>query len=171
MSVDSILGAGFKYHVDVLNKGQVTQPALETNIMPQVGVDFIASLIRGSGASPTANWFIGVFEGNFTPTDATTASDLQNSILESVAYDEGQRPSWNNSYDGTSVISNAASRAEFTFNQDKTIFGAFVISNQTKGGTGGTLLSIARFSSPRSVESGSILRVTAGLILTPTGNL
>jgi hypothetical protein len=46
------------------------------------------------------------------------------------------------------------------FNATKTIYGAFLISNNTKGGTSGTLFSAARFSSSKSVESTDELLLT-----------
>lgn len=168
---DSILGTGFEYLVEVVKDGRVVDSRIEHNIMPQQSVDHVASLIRGGGASPISNWYVGVFESNFVPDETTTAGDLQNEAGESTAYDENTRPVWENTYDGSSLIANAGNRAEFTMNAAKSIYGAFVVSSQTKGGTGGTLLSIARFSSPREVEPGSVLRITAGITLTPTGQL
>ena len=61
-----------------------------------------------------------------------------------------------------SVVTNSASKAAFTMNATTTVGGAFLTSNNTKGGTTGTLFSAADFSSPgdRSVVSGDILNVT-----------
>lgn len=169
--IESVLGTGFKYLVEVEKNGVVVDSWWEHNIMPQESVDHIASLIRGGGASPISNWYVGIFESDYVPDETTTAGDLQNDAGESTAYDESTRPIWDNSYDGESLIANGSSRAEFTMNASKNIYGAFIVSSQTKGGTGGTLLSIARFSSPREVEPGSVLRITAGIVLTPTGQL
>lgn len=168
---NSILGTGFQYRVEVVKDGVVTDSFLEDNLMPQVSVDFVANLLRGAGASPISSWYIGIYEGNFTPDANTTPSDLQTEAEESMAYEEESRPSWQHSYDGEALISNADNRAEFTMNASKEIHGAFVISSNSKGGDAGTLLSIARFSSPRQVEEGSVLRITAGITLTPTGTL
>jgi hypothetical protein len=57
-------------------------------------------------------------------------------------------------------MTNSASRASFVFNATKTIYGAFLISNSTKGGTTGTLFSAARFATAKSVESGDELLLT-----------
>jgi hypothetical protein len=61
-----------------------------------------------------------------------------------------------------SVVTNTASKATFTMNGTTTVGGAFLTSNNTKGGTTGTLFSAADFQSPgdRSVVSGDILSVT-----------
>jgi len=59
-------------------------------------------------------------------------------------------------------VTNTASKAVFTINGTTTVGGAFLTSNDTKGGTTGTLFSAADFQSPgdRSVVSGDILNVT-----------
>ena len=61
-----------------------------------------------------------------------------------------------------SVVTNTASKAVFTINATTTVGGAFLTSNNTKGGSTGTLFSAADFQSPgdRSVVSGDILNVT-----------
>jgi len=61
-----------------------------------------------------------------------------------------------------SVVTNSASKAQFTMNATTTVGGAFLTSGSAKGGTTGTLFSAADFQSPgdRSVVSGDILLVT-----------
>ena len=61
-----------------------------------------------------------------------------------------------------SVISNTLSIAQFSINATVTVGGAFLISNNTKGGTTGVLFSAADFQSPgdRAVVNGDIINVT-----------
>jgi len=60
------------------------------------------------------------------------------------------------------VISNALSPAQFNINATDTVGGAFLISNNTKGGTTGVLFSASDFLAPgdRNVSSGDTLNVT-----------
>jgi hypothetical protein len=60
------------------------------------------------------------------------------------------------------VVTNTASKAVFSINATTTVGGAFLVNNNTKGGSTGTLFSAADFQSPgdRSVVSGDILNVT-----------
>lgn len=167
----SILGTGLIYKVETIKDGVVVDTSYEHNILPQQSVDHIAGLIRGSGAQPISSWFLGCFESNYTPDSSVTAADLQVTVGESLAYTEATRPAWTNTYDGVGFIGNASNLAEFTFNASKTIYGAFIVSNATKGGTSGILLSLARFSTAKVVENGTVLRITAGLTLTPTNPL
>lgn len=169
--MNTVLGSGLVYRVETIKDGVVVDESWEHNIMPQQSVDHIASLIRGAGASPISSWYVGLFENNYVPDSSVTAAELQNAVGESQAYDEIDRQLWSNNYDGIGFIGNTGTPAEFTMNATKTIHGAFLVSNATKGGTSGILLSIARFSTAKTVDAGTVLRITAGLTLTPTSPL
>jgi hypothetical protein len=58
----------------------------------------------------------------------------------------GTRPTYDEAASAAQVTTNAASRASFVFNATKTIYGGFLISNSTKGGTTGTLFAAAQFA-------------------------
>jgi hypothetical protein len=61
-----------------------------------------------------------------------------------------------------SIINNSLSVAVFSINGAATVGGAFLTTNNTKGGTTGTLFSAADFQAPgdRPVVSGDTLNVT-----------
>lgn len=161
----SILGHGFQYSGEIVRLDGSREAFTDHNLLPQVAVDHIAGLIRGS-ASPIATWYVGLFEANYVPVAGVTAADLP--AIESSAYSEATRPAWTNVYDGSAVIDSLASKATFTFNASKRIYGAFLVSTSTKGGSTGTLLSIARFASPKDIDAGEVFTVAAGLTLIPT---
>lgn len=162
------LPLGFIYTPEIVYPdGRVVSGPPVCNIIPQAGVDHIASMIQGSG-TPLSTWAVGIFEGNYVPTSSFTSADLQTLAQECVAYTEATRPLWSDTYDGVGVIDNLASRAEFTMNANKTIYGAFLVSNSTKGGNTGLTQSIARFASPQVLVSGAVFRVAVGLTLVPT---
>jgi len=169
--MNNLLGTGLVYRVEMIVDGEVVDESIEHNIMPQQSVDHIAGMIRGSGPSPISGWYVGLFESNYVPDSSVRAADLQTTVGESQAYDEANRPAWSNSYDGVGFIGNSGNPIEFTMNASKTIYGAFIASDSVKGGTAGILLSIARFSTAKTVEAGTTLRITAGLTLTPTAQL
>jgi hypothetical protein len=84
---------------------------------------------------------------------------------EVTAYSNANRPTATFATPTTadpSVVTNSASPASFNINATATIGGAFLTSNNTKGGTTGTLFSAADFQSPgdRSVVNGDTLNVT-----------
>jgi len=159
---------GFVYHGEVVAPdGRVIAEIVQDNLIPQVGMDLLAGFIRGQGAL-ISNWYVGVFAGNFVPSSATTAADLPTNAGEATNYSQATRPLWDNTYDGTSVISNLASRAEFTFTADTRLYGGFLVSNSAKGGNTGTLLSIARFATPQDVPAGSTFRLGIAITLLST---
>ncbi|WP_055128458.1 hypothetical protein [Pseudomonas mediterranea] len=164
-SNEQLCRLGFIYVGEVIAPdGRILQTHTDTNLIPQVGINQIASLITGVG-SVISTYYAGVFANNYVPTNATTATDLPVNAGESVAYSQSTRPVWNKTYDGVSLISSFASRADFTFTADATLYGGFLVSDNTKGGSGGVLLSIARFATPYTVPNGSTFRLGVSISL------
>ena len=161
------LPIGFRYTFEEVVNGDVVDRFYACNLIPQVGINHIAALIRGTGPL-IANWYIGLFENNYVPTAETEAADIPVTMGESIAYSEATRQPWVHAYDGISLVDNGGNRAEFTFTSDRTIQGAFLISNSTKGAATGTLFSAVRFPSPRQPKAGTVFRVTAGIVIVPT---
>lgn len=120
-----------------------------------------------SGSSYTATWYLGLITG---PGSGTTISAGDTMLThagwsENTSYSQATRPAATFGAATTadpSVISNSASVAVFSINGTATIAGAFLTSNNTKGGTTGILFSASDFQSPgdRSVVSGDTLNVT-----------
>lgn len=119
-----------------------------------------------SGSSYTAAWYIGLYGAGASNTPA--ASDTMSSHAgwtEVTAYSQSTRPACTFGTATTadpSVITNSASPATFSINGTTTVGGAFLTSNNTKGGTTGILFSASDFQSPgdRSVVNGDTLTVT-----------
>lgn len=78
---------------------------------------------------------------------------------ESTAYSEASRPTWNPDAAASRAVTNSTT-VDFTINATATIKGIFVTSDNTKGGTTGTLWATAAFSSNASVVSSDVLKVT-----------
>ena len=119
-----------------------------------------------TGSSYTAAWYLGLYGSGSTNDPA--ASDTMSSHAgwtEVTAYSQATRPACSFGTASTanpSVISNSGSAATFSINATTTVGGAFLTSNNTKGGTTGILFSASDFQSPgdRSVVSGDTLTVT-----------
>ena len=124
-----------------------------------------------TGSSYTATWYLGLYGAGSTNNPA--ASDTMSSHAgwtENTSYSQATRPACTFGTPSTanpSVATNSASPATFSINATTTIGGAFLTSNNTTGGTTGTLYSAADFSSPgdRAVVSGDTLSVTYTLSL------
>jgi hypothetical protein len=124
-----------------------------------------------TGTTYTAAWYLGLYGSGATNSPAagnTMAS--HGTWTEVTAYSQATRPACTFGTPTTanpSVATNSASPASFSINGTTTVGGAFLTSNNTKGGTTGILYSAADFSAPgdRSVVSGDTLSVTYTLSL------
>ena len=119
-----------------------------------------------TGSAYTATWFLGLYgaAASNNPAAGDTAASHAG-WTEVTAYSNATRPSCTFAAATTadpSVITNSGSPAVFNVNAMATVGGAFLISNNTKGGTTGVLFSAADFSAPgdRSVVNGDTLSVT-----------
>jgi len=158
------LHSGFTYRVEVVRDGQVVDSEVVDNLMPTEGLNHILNVLL-KGAAQNASWYIGLYEGAYTPDAASTAATFPAAATEVTAYAETNRVLFQGSTVSGGQSNNSAARAEFTLSANKTVTGGFIASAPGKGATSGVLLSVVRFSSPKVVEAGSVLRVTAGVSL------
>lgn len=145
--------------------GNLKWEAESHNLVVNVGLqDMNTKYFKGSGY--TAAWYIGLYGSGATNDPA--AGDTMASHAgwtEVTAYSQATRPAATFGTATTadpSVIDNSGSVAVFSINGTTTVGGAFLTSDNTKGGTAGTLFSAADFQSPgdRSVVDGDTLNVT-----------
>lgn len=114
------------------------------------------------GSSYSAAWYVGITQGS--PTFA--AGDTMSSHAgwtESTVYSDANRPTLTLGTVSAKSVDNSASKAVFNINGSGTVGGAFCATNNTKGGSTGTLYGGAAFSADRSVASGDTLNVTVTL--------
>lgn len=145
--------------------GNLKWVADDHNLVVNVGLQYMAGTALTSVAQITT-WYLGLYgaAASNTPAAGDTASSHAG-WTEVTDYSEANRPTATFATATTanpSVVTNTASKATFTMNATTTVGGAFLISNNTKGGTTGTLFSAVDFSSPgdRSVVSGDVISVT-----------
>jgi hypothetical protein len=158
--------AGGVFTVQCFNKdGQLKWEATEHNLVVNVGLkDMNDKYFSGSGY--TAAWYLGLYgaaASNNPAAGDTMASHA--GWTEVTAYSQATRPQAIFGAATTadpSVISNTSSVAVFSINGTATVGGAFLTSDNTKGGTTGTLFSAGDFQAPgdRNVVSGDTLNVT-----------
>lgn len=140
------------------------------NLVVNVGLQYMCGTALTSVAQITT-WYIGLYgaaASNNPAAGDTMASHA--GWTEVTNYSNATRPACTFATATTanpSVATNSASVAVFNINGSGTIGGAFLTSNNTKGGTTGTLFSAADFQSPgdRTVASGDTLNVTYTLSL------
>ena len=155
-----------KYTVECYDKdGNLKWVAETPNLVVNVGLQYMAGSALTSTAQITT-WYLGLYGSG--ATNSPSAGDtmaLHGGWTEVTAYSEANRPTATfaaATNANPSVVTNTASKAVFTINGTTVVGGAFLTSNNTKGGSTGTLFSAADFAAPgdRSVVSGDILNVT-----------
>lgn len=145
--------------------GNLKWEAANKNLVVNVGLqDMNTKYFTGTGY--TATWYIGLYgaASSNNPAAGDTAASHAG-WTEVTDYSQSTRPACTFGTATTadpSVISNSASPAVFSINATVTVGGAFLISNNTKGGTTGILFSAADFAAPgdRSVVNGDTVNVT-----------
>jgi hypothetical protein len=155
-----------KYYVECHDKdGNLKWTAESKNLVVNAGLQYMAGTALTSVTQITT-WSLGLYGSGATNSPAAgNTMDSHSSWTEVTAYSNANRVTATFATATTanpSVVTNAASPAAFNINGTTTVGGAFLTSNNTKGGTTGTLFSAADFGSPgdRSVVSGDTLSVT-----------
>lgn len=162
---DGLSGGGV-FTVKCIDKdGNLKWEAQSPNLVVNVGLQDMNDKYF-SGSAYTAAWYIGLYGA--AASNDPAASDTMSSHAgwtEDTNYTEATRQACTfgaATAADPSVISNSASTADFSMNATTTIGGAFLTSDNTKGGTSGILFSAADFQSPgdRAVVSGDTIKVT-----------
>jgi hypothetical protein len=127
-----------------------------SNLVVTVGKnDLLDQYFRGSAY--TAAFFVGLkAAGSINAADTMSSK----SWTEITAYSNATRPAFTAAVPSAGSTDNSASPAAFNINGTATVGGCFIVTNNTKGGTTGTLFSATDFAVARSVLSGDTLTVT-----------
>jgi len=150
---------GGVYHGQIIRAGRVIEEFEDPNLVVNEGLNSLLNVMF-NGTTQIGTWYLGVFEGNYTPVSTVTAATITSASTESTAYASATRPEYVEAAASSQSITNSASRASFVFNATKTIYGAFLVSSSVKSGTTGTLFSAARFATSKAVENGDELLLT-----------
>lgn len=116
------------------------------------------------GSAYTAAFYVGLV--STTPTIA--AADTMSSHAgwtEVTAYSEANRQALTLGTVASQSVDNSASKAVFTINSSTSVGGAFITTNNTKGGTTGILIGGAAFTAGNrtGLVAGDVLNVTVTL--------
>jgi hypothetical protein len=110
-------------------------------------------------------WYVGLVDGAAAPSfQATDVMTAHGGWTEKTNYSNATRPGWTPGTVSGGSVDNSAAKAAFSINASGTIAGAFLVTDNSKGGTGGTLYGEGSFAGGnRSVVSGDTLNVTVTL--------
>lgn len=158
MPVDALCVGGV-FSGQIIRQGEVIDEFECPNLVVDEGLNHMLD-VTFAGATQVNPWYLGLFEGNYTPVASLTAATIVAAATESISYDEATRPAFVEAAASGKVTTNSASKATFTFNATKSIYGAFLVSNSTKSGTTGTLFSAAKFAAAKAVVATDQLLLT-----------
>lgn len=153
------LSVGGFFHGTLIRDGKIIDDFVDHNLVVNEGLNHLLN-VAFNGATQITTWYCGLFEGNYTPVAGVTAATITSASTETTAYTSATRVEYTDATSSSQSMTNSASRASFTFNASKTIYGAFLVSVSTKSSTSGTLMAAAKFSSSKAVESGDELLLT-----------
>lgn len=131
------------------------------NLIPTQGMIYILNCALYSTAKLN-NFYLALYSGNYTPTNALTAANFAATAGEIVSNTEGYsnatRPAWVPPAAATlDSIDNYADKSVFNIvtATQVTIRGAALLSDAVKGATSGVLISAAKYANDRVEYNGN----------------
>jgi len=158
--IDEVAKATGVYTVTCVGAdGQVKWADTFDNTVVTVGKALLLNAMF-AGTTPITTWYLGLVDGASAPSYSVADTMASHAgWSEVVPYANATRPAA--VFTATATNSIAAAAATFNINGTATVAGAFLVSNNTKSGTTGTLYSAGNFSTGnRSILSGDTLNVT-----------
>ena len=146
-----IKGKG-EYFESVNGKDERIHP----NLIPTEGINFVLNVALGATAK-SAGFYVAPYSGAVTPAANWTAANFAATASEITSQSEGfsgaNRPAWTPGVAAAGQIDNLAARATFNIvcTTSLNINGAAVLTDNTRGGTTGVLVSASRFAATRVV--------------------
>lgn len=161
----SMLGVGGHFIVECYGPdGELKWEDTAENSVTGVGLNSLMNVYLGAATQITA-WYIGLVDNagfvSFSSTD-TAASHSGWSEVAGANYSNSTRVLWTpGSASAGSVVNGSTADHNMINGSSLTVKGLFLISDNTKGGTTGTLFSTAAFTGGnQAVNNGDTLKVT-----------
>ena len=155
-------------YFDRINRGEWSRTK---NRIVLEGLAHILNVALGSTAKP-AGYFLALFSGAAAPADNWTAANFAATAAEIVSLTEGYtsptRPAWTSANTNTGSIDNMAAVATVTIATaaQLNVTGAAMLTNNTRGGTTGALVSATKYAAARVFQNGDTYDIGYRLSLT-----
>jgi hypothetical protein len=151
------------FHIEHIRDGEVIAEFDVKNVVCNAAKNDLLN-VYFNRTSTQAGWYIGLVDNStFSSQSANDTSSSHSGWTEFTNYDIGSntthRGTWGQGSPSGQQITNS-SPVVYNFDGSGTIWGIFVISDITKGGTIGILWSVAPFGAPIPVLINDNLRVT-----------
>ena len=146
---------GIAYDIDGSEMWRVEFPNGTTN----AGITNNLSVYLGGGTQSTT-WYLGLIDNaGFSTLAAADTMASHAGWTEATTYTEATRPTWTPGAAAGQSITNPT-EVTFSINGTVTLAGAFIVSNNTKSGTSGTLWAHGQFSSLQSLVNGQSFKLS-----------
>jgi hypothetical protein len=130
------------------------------NIVVTVGLNKLLDATFKTGyASPA--WYVGL-KGTGSMVGGDTMGS-HSGWSEIAPYSNANRPAFTPGSISAGAVDNTASKAVFNINTGSTVYGSFLVNDNTVSGTTGTLYGGGDFGSSRAVVNGDTLNITVTL--------
>lgn len=151
-----------RFVVEHYRKGRLIGKYAMPNGITNEGKDLLLDVMFNDATQIANNsWFIGLIDNAGGPSvDPTDTMPSHGGWSEFTAFSEGTRVAWGS---GAASAQSTTNSTPATFNitgAAATVFGVFIPTNSTKGGTTGDLWATAAFSVPVPVTGGDQLKIT-----------
>lgn len=167
---DTSLKMGGVFTIEHWRDGKLLDSAQFKNKVVNQFLDYALDVSLSSG-TPKTSWYIGLFKANYTPLATNTGATIAAAATELTEYTSSTRIAWADAGPASNVITNAASKAEFTINGTVTAYGAFLVSSNVKGDTNSAsiLCAASKFTTSRDLVANDQLLVTYQLTASDAG--
>lgn len=147
--------------------GSVAEDWAVPNAATTVGLNSLLDVGFRAQTQITA-WYVGLINGSgYSAVSSADTMSSHSGWTEYTAYTETNRQQWSPSAASGGVITNSSVVTVTNGGSAGSIQGMFLVSNNTKGGTTGTLYSTAVEASPRSLAAGATFQMYYTVTLTP----
>jgi len=167
MQVETKAQAAGVFHLALKRDGKIIEKWDSPNLIVQEGRTLYQTSAL-TGGTPKTAWYLALFGNNRTPLDGDTGITIASLSGElTTEYDEVNRPAWVSNAAPTDVVSNSDNPGIFNINQTITIYGAFMVSENTKGGAvaGTMLMGESLFPASRDAQAGDQVIITYDITL------
>lgn len=141
------------------------------NLITTEGLAHILNVAMGATAKP-AGYFLALFSGAAAPAANWTAAGFAATANEITSMSEGYtaatRPAWTpgtataNSIDNLTAVASVTIATAASLN----VTGAALLTNSTRGGTGGVLVSASKYAAARTFQNNDTYEIGYRLNLT-----
>jgi len=147
------------FDIQLVRKGKVIESFRAPNGVTNVGKNSILGVGFNAIAQITA-WYLGIIDNSgFSALAAADTMASHAGWNEFVSYAEATRVAWPEDAASGQQITNSTS-ADFNINGSGTLNGIFLVSDNVKSGTAGTLWATASFASTIPVLASDVLKIT-----------